>query len=64
MRSCRARLPETIYARFGDVLFALLLLAAVALAFAKPCRRVPITDGINSFSSMIGAAKFRGESIV
>jgi apolipoprotein N-acyltransferase len=34
-------LPETIYARFGDVPFALLLLAAVALGFAKPFRRVP-----------------------
>ena len=34
-------LPETLYARFGDVPFALLLLAAVALGFAKPFRRVP-----------------------
>jgi len=34
-------LPETLYVRFGDVPFALLLLAAVALGFAKPVRRVP-----------------------
>jgi apolipoprotein N-acyltransferase len=34
-------LPATLYARAGDVPFALLLLAAVALGFAKPRKRVP-----------------------
>ncbi|HXR95789.1 MAG TPA: apolipoprotein N-acyltransferase, partial [Rhizomicrobium sp.] len=34
-------LPATVYARFGDVPFALLLLAAVALGFAKLGKRVP-----------------------
>lgn len=34
-------LPETPYARFGDVPFALLLLAALALAFTKNAARVP-----------------------
>lgn len=34
-------LPQTIYARFGDVPFALLLLAALALALVKAKRRVP-----------------------
>jgi apolipoprotein N-acyltransferase len=34
-------LPATFYARFGDVPFALLLLAAVALGFTKLRKRVP-----------------------
>ncbi|HEX4118121.1 MAG TPA: apolipoprotein N-acyltransferase [Rhizomicrobium sp.] len=34
-------LPATLYARAGDVPFVLLLLAAVALGFAKPRKRVP-----------------------
>lgn len=35
-------LPATLYARFGDIPFALFLLAALVSAFAKPRMRVPV----------------------